>query len=570
MNSYSKTTWVDNNTPALNAENLNHIEQGIKDVTDEVINGTLHIVDVPYTAENNADSCTTPNTLYYVWVASSVVTHGKMYVLCTPRASSKMSQVALSKEGFLLIRSSQNADFSGVEWVLIPTASNVSTMINNAVSGKANSSDVYTKTQADETFVDKTTYNADLGEIDEQLLQKVDKEAEKGLSTNDFTDSDKNLLEAGCTETKNRFNLGTDIILGKNNLGGNINTRAITKPLYTGDGSSVVYVKSLPANLKYKIYAYPGEDFSSPTDYTSSGWIDQRGQSMVINNASKRYIRVMFGTVNNQTITAADFNGLEMQVEAGTQKTDYAPKYTAFDYVARNRSYPVHLKVCSYNVGMYSYGISTDTPAANAVSNLVDFLEKNNFDIIGIQEGRRYVDGNDINEKTYNDFFISQKNILNNCAIKSQFVLKETGEGTFTAGSRKYVYAIANIGNKEVFIISVHFALNASDRSSNYTELLALLSQHEYFIVFGDFNAAIEYSSDVDEQTQAEFNNLINAGYTVANGGRWGLLNTMGTTSKHPDNICVSKNIKMISAKVADVYSTMNSDHLPIVVDIVV
>ena len=174
MNGYTKTTWVDNSVPAINAENLNHIEQGIKDVTDEVINGILHVVDVPYTAENNADSCTTPNTLYYVWVASSVVTHGKMYVLCTPRASSTMSQVALSKEGFLLIRSSQNADFSGVEWVLIPTASNVSTMINNAVSGKANTSDVYTKTQADETFVDKTTYNADLGEIDEQLLQTED------------------------------------------------------------------------------------------------------------------------------------------------------------------------------------------------------------------------------------------------------------------------------------------------------------------------------------------------------------------------------------------------------------
>lgn len=174
MNGYVKTTWVDNSTPAINAENLNHIEQGIKDVTDEVINGTLHVVDVPYTAENNADNCTTPNTLYYVWVASSVVTHGKMYVLCTPRASSTMSQVALSKEGFLLIRSSQNADFSNVEWVLIPTASNVSTMINNAISGKANSSDVYTKTQADETFVDKTTYNDDLGEIEGQLLQMED------------------------------------------------------------------------------------------------------------------------------------------------------------------------------------------------------------------------------------------------------------------------------------------------------------------------------------------------------------------------------------------------------------
>jgi exonuclease III len=546
MNGYTKTTWIDNSTPAINAENLNHIEQGIKDVTDEVINGTLHIVDVPYTAENNADSCTTPNTLYYVWVASSVVTHGKMYVLCTPRASSKMSQVALSKEGFLLIRSSQNADFSGVEWVLIPTASNVSTMINNAVSGKANSSDVYTKAQANETFVDK--------------------EVGKGLSTNDFTDSDKNLLEAGCTETKNRFNLGTDIILGKNGTGDSSSIRAITVALNTGGGKSVVSVKTLPPNLKYQVWGYNDGNFTSPTNYTTA-WIEKRGQSTVV---AKPYVRVLFGTINNATITMADFEGLELQVEEGEQKTDYAPKYTAFDYVARNRSYPVHLKVCSYNVGMYSNGISTDTPAADALENMSGFLGANNFDILGIQEGRSYVNGTNADETTYNDYFISQKSLLNNCAIKSQFVLKDTGEGTFTAGSRKYVYATAIIGNKEVFIINVHLALTATDRASNYTELLDLLKAHEYFIAFGDFNAAIDYNTGVEEQTQAEYNNLINAGYTVANGGRWGLLNTMGTTSKHPDNICVSKNIKMITSKTADVYATMNSDHIPIIAELVV
>ena len=28
---YEKTVWKDNETPAINAENLNHIEQGIED-----------------------------------------------------------------------------------------------------------------------------------------------------------------------------------------------------------------------------------------------------------------------------------------------------------------------------------------------------------------------------------------------------------------------------------------------------------------------------------------------------------------------------------------------------------
>lgn len=37
MNEYQKTQWVNGQAPALSAENLNHIEEGIKAVTDEVI-----------------------------------------------------------------------------------------------------------------------------------------------------------------------------------------------------------------------------------------------------------------------------------------------------------------------------------------------------------------------------------------------------------------------------------------------------------------------------------------------------------------------------------------------------
>lgn len=174
MNSYSKTTWVDNNTPALNAENLNHIEQGIKNVTDEVIGGTLHVVNVSDNSNNAADFCTDPNILYYVRVVSSVVAWGKMYVLCTPENSAThvKSQIAFSMDGYLITRKCTNNVWSG--WAKIPSATEISTMIQNAISGKANSSDVYTKTQADETFVDKTTYNVDLGEIESQLLQMED------------------------------------------------------------------------------------------------------------------------------------------------------------------------------------------------------------------------------------------------------------------------------------------------------------------------------------------------------------------------------------------------------------
>ena len=161
MNSYTKTTWVDNNTPALNAENLNHIEQGIKNVTDEVIGGTLHVVDVPFTAENNADSCVEPNTLYYVYVKAydtTGVQNTKQYVMCTPDWYGVKTQYGFTKQGKIIFRSCNNDVWE--DWAVLATTSDVST----AVSGKANAADV----------VDKTTYNADLSEIDEQLMQMED------------------------------------------------------------------------------------------------------------------------------------------------------------------------------------------------------------------------------------------------------------------------------------------------------------------------------------------------------------------------------------------------------------
>ena len=38
IDSYVKTNWVNGQAPALNAANLNKIEQGIYDVTEEVRN----------------------------------------------------------------------------------------------------------------------------------------------------------------------------------------------------------------------------------------------------------------------------------------------------------------------------------------------------------------------------------------------------------------------------------------------------------------------------------------------------------------------------------------------------
>jgi hypothetical protein len=45
--SYTKTTWRDNQSPAINADNLNHIEQGIYDAHDGLAstNNNMELMD---------------------------------------------------------------------------------------------------------------------------------------------------------------------------------------------------------------------------------------------------------------------------------------------------------------------------------------------------------------------------------------------------------------------------------------------------------------------------------------------------------------------------------------------
>lgn len=48
---YTKTIWVDNSAPAINATNLNNIEAGVKAVTDQTNTNTSTIADLPTTYE---------------------------------------------------------------------------------------------------------------------------------------------------------------------------------------------------------------------------------------------------------------------------------------------------------------------------------------------------------------------------------------------------------------------------------------------------------------------------------------------------------------------------------------
>lgn len=234
------------------------------------------------------------------------------------------------------------------------------------------------------------------------------------------------------------------------------------------------------------------------------------------------------------------------------------------------KSDPVHVKVCSYNVGHYNMGFApdADTDWDDVTTKYRKFFSNLNADILGICEDQTTYGDFNSGTAIYDYLYPYQKNSTNWTCLKSRYQIIEAGEGTFVASNRKYVYGYININGKKIFIMTLHFGLYKSVRDDEYTELLAILSDKEYFIVFGDFNAGTNGEGD-----ETEYNPLISAGYHLSNNGYLGLFNTyVNTNNRYLDNIVTSNNIIIANTFVAadNAGTGLTSDHLPIVSELII
>ena len=229
---------------------------------------------------------------------------------------------------------------------------------------------------------------------------------------------------------------------------------------------------------------------------------------------------------------------------------------------------PDKIKVCTYNVGYYTYGDSTaEYTDDDVLEKCRPFFSQYNVDILGLQEQRVDLHGNTSKALIY-DYLYKNSYGYNRWAwLFTNHEITYSNYYAFTAvipgDGRPYIVNKVMVGDKEVYVVTVHFALNPTDRATNYTELLSRISGQEYVIVLGDFNAGV---GGGDPQT--EFNTMISAGYKAANGGYLGLMETTHAHEKI-DNIFVSSNIMIENSFVPDVYDEMNSDHLPLIAELV-
>lgn len=255
----------------------------------------------------------------------------------------------------------------------------------------------------------------------------------------------------------------------------------------------------------------------------------------------------------------------------GTNKyTEYfTPYYTTNTVIHKHKT----VKVMSYNVGKWSYGVGGGYEDTSTLSEKLKttrrFFGKINADIVGMQEKRNGFDkDNTIDANTeiighwYPYFATRDVSTLtwDVSEIRSKYEIFDGGYGKLST-DRNYIYGYAELYGKKVFLLNVHLdPFSAEKRATERTEILQILSDKKYFIMTGDFNATTG---------ESEYADWISHGYNVANGGFFGNYITTHDVEQMIDNIVTSKNIRIDNVEVhSEAYDMCSSDHLPIVAEL--
>jgi endonuclease/exonuclease/phosphatase family metal-dependent hydrolase len=140
---------------------------------------------------------------------------------------------------------------------------------------------------------------------------------------------------------------------------------------------------------------------------------------------------------------------------------------------------------------------------------------------------------------------------------------------------RYYISEYITINGKVVYLINVHLtpgtsAEHAQKRIGEANDILDILADKEYFIMFGDFNPE-------PGEEDSLFKIFSDAGYNLANCGWFGKYYTWSTTRSdldtddppqgtvyYIDNIITSSNITIENVERLTVFSKLSSDHIPI------
>lgn len=265
--------------------------------------------------------------------------------------------------------------------------------INGVLSGKVNSSDVYTKTEVDAKIdeaitggtVDLSNYYTK-SQVDSKDSQKVDKVAGKGLSTNDYTTPERNKLASlenyDDTELRNLIS----------NTYNKTEIDAKLDDIVSGGGVDLsnYYTKSqVDAKDNQKVDKVAGKGLST-NDYTTAEKTKLAGLSNYDDSDIKASIANTYTKTQVYTKTEVD-----NKISAASQnKIDkYVSRFTDSDRLAYqgDSQVNIHYEIATYDSSNNTYSKTTDFvtigPATSTEAGVMTAADKAKLDNLSTSGG---------------------------------------------------------------------------------------------------------------------------------------------------------------------------------------
>lgn len=569
---YSKTSWVNGTTPAISADNLNKIEQGIKDID----------VNTSNAFDNNKVMSATWEQGGY----SNIINYSNPQ----PSVSTKRIRTEISltiNKSIKIVDKSGNFQYTYALFVgstrIGGTASWTDTTnefsfdySNNAmlrlcfrdknetniVPSDAEYSDIY-------IYIDDDVFTfSDIANGFSQVEQKI-KEINKSLEV-----VQENFSFVDYSTSKTWYQGGYKNIYNYSTPEPTAATNRVRSEFSLSSYGNYICIRRFKTGFDYTyaIFDENGTRISGASAWKSDDTVIETSDPVTVRIAIRKSTdsSIVVQEVANSGIAVTSSNKYENQV-ANFNKSDSNPVLNT-------------LKLCTFNVGLWGYGTQSgmnDDLVPEKLKNWRSFLGKNDIDFLAIQEFDSKLDKSDtLDALTYllnNNFksFVAQ--YPQQLRIFSKMLsMKNTTTGNLgeddPSTQRGYVKTYISFNGIDIALYNVHLyygndAASATIRATQIAELITLMDDDPYVIVFGDFNT---------NQGTEEFEPFTEAGYILTNGSWFGFDYTYNWDQQYPsetgnevlDNIIVSSNIKVVNMEVPNTYNDLTSDHLPVITSI--
>lgn len=252
---------------------------------------------------------------------------------------------------------------------------------------------------------------------------------------------------------------------------------------------------------------------------------------------------------------------------------------------------PQRLKVMTYNVGQWYTGTGVTVPAdkdAEYFALQSGMFATNDVDVLCMQEYTTQFSKLPRTAESVLEPYFPYRNCRQASSsmyygrgICSKYEITDYTVNTYTDNQNRYYdKAYITVGGKRIAIITTHFDPKSfTNRKAEVAQLIAYISNEEYFICCGDYNVLSIKTNSETPLTETEdyieiVTPLLEAGFHCANWSDHGFIPTIGTTVPLGcfDGIVTSANIDIIDAY-NDASKTESAfvettDHIPLIAEL--